>query len=78
MKRTVAINGRGLRVGEDHQNARYTNGEVERVLELREEGMSYNRIARLMDMPKSTVASICRHERRAVVVVAWRTVHVPG
>ena len=41
MQKTVAVNERGLRIGEDHQNARYTNAEIEMVLTLRDEDKSY-------------------------------------
>ena len=77
-KRVVGVNEAGLRVGQDHQNARYTDGEVRQVHELRDEGLSYNRIAEIMEMPKATVASICSGRRRCQSAVAWRTVCVPG
>ena len=49
MQKAVAVNERGLRIGEDHQNARYTNGEIEMVLTLRDDGKSYGEIARLVE-----------------------------
>ena len=77
MRRTVAINGRGLRVGEDHQNAKLTNDEVELVRELHKAGLSYKVLAAKFEVSKSLVAAICRWERRAEVATAWKTVHVP-
>lgn len=71
---TVAVNERGLRIGEDHQHARYTNSEVRMVLELRDEGMSYGRIAETMEMPKSTVACICKATRRCQVAAAFKKI----
>ena len=41
MYKTVAVNDAGLRIGEDHPQARYTNHEIDLVLELRDEGRSY-------------------------------------
>lgn len=77
MQKTVAVNERGLRIGEDHQNARYTDAEVAMVLELRDEGKSYGEICHLAEMPKSTVRDICKGLRRCQSVTAFRVVRVP-
>lgn len=76
MQKTVAVNARGLRIGEDHQNARYTNAEIEMVLTLRDEGKSYGQIARLVEMPKSTVRDICTGRRRCQYPADFKTVRV--
>lgn len=77
MQKTVAVNVRGLRIGEDHQNARYTNAEIEMVLTLRDEDKSYGEIARLVEMPKSTVRDICTGRRRCQYPADFKTVRVP-
>lgn len=77
MQKTVAVNERGLRIGEDHQNAKYTDGEVEMVLSLRDDGRSYGCIARILEMPKSTVRDICKGNRRCQCAATWKTVRVP-
>lgn len=74
MQKTVAINERGLRIGEDHQNARYTDGEIEMVLALRDDGKSYGEIARLVEMPKSTVADIIKGRRRCQYPAKWKSI----
>lgn len=76
-KRLVAVNERGIRVGEDHPRARYTDGEVNMVLSLRDEGMSYDQIARLVEMPKGTVRDFCKFRRRAQPATAWKEVCIP-
>ncbi len=77
MKRVVAINGRGLRVGEDHQNAKLTNDEVELIRTMHGDGMSYKALAKKFEVSKSLIALICRFERRAETATNWKTVHVP-
>jgi hypothetical protein len=77
MQKAVAVNEAGLRIGEDHQNARYTNGEIEMVLALREDGKSYGEISRLVEMPKSTVRDICTGRRRGQYPADFKTVRVP-
>ncbi|MHB1430172.1 MAG: hypothetical protein ACYC5U_11700 [Rhodocyclaceae bacterium] len=72
--REVAVNERGLRIGEDHPNAKYTNGEIEMVLSLRDEGKSYGEICRLVEMPKSTVRNIIKGQRRCQYPAAWKRV----
>ena len=72
--RTVAINDKGLRIGEDHQRAKLTNKEVELIRELREEGLTYKSIADKFEIAKTTVAQICRYERRSQIAAAWRLI----
>lgn len=72
--REVAINEAGLRIGEDHQNAKYSNGEIEMVLSLRDDGKSYGEIGRLVEMPKSTVRDIIKGRRRCQYPSDWKKV----
>ncbi len=74
MQKTVAVNERGLRIGEDHQNAKYTNGEIEMVLTMRDDGKSYGEIARLVEMPKSTVRDIIKGRRRCQYPADFKTI----
>jgi len=77
MRKNVAVNSAGLRIGEDHPNARYTNVQVDRVLELRDGRMSYGEIARQMQMPKSTVRDLCKGRRRGQYAAVYKVVCVP-
>ena len=70
----VAVNERGLRIGDSHHNARYSDREIEHVLEMRDEGKSYGFISTVMDMPKSTVASICQGGRRCQIAAAFKRI----
>lgn len=60
----VMLNERGQRIGEGHPNAKYPDSDIERVLALRDAGYSYGAIVRKTGMPKTTVACICRGDRR--------------
>ena len=71
----VATNERGMRIGESHHNNKHPNDLVNQVRDMREiEGLSYGVICRRLDLPKSTVATICRYERRAQTVARWKQV----
>lgn len=74
-KRMVGVNERGLRVGEDHQNARLTDYEVELMREMHEkEKVGYKRLARMFELNKRTVVKICKYQVRNQVAATFRAV----
>ncbi|NYT44589.1 helix-turn-helix domain-containing protein [Alcaligenaceae bacterium] len=76
-KRTIAVNERGYRVGQDHQGAVLTDAEVELMREMREAGdWTYDALAEKFGVSKSAVAGICRYERRAQAATGWKEVRV--
>lgn len=77
MQKTVAVNDAGLRIGEDHPNAKLTDAEVELIRQLHEEGVSYETLARKFEVSKWAVGRICRYERRAQTPATFKKVHVP-
>lgn len=65
----VATNDRGMRIGEGHQNAKYSNETVDRIRAMHEdEGFTCAEIAKRLEIPLRTVRSICDYERRAQTV----------
>jgi IS30 family transposase len=72
----VAVNERGLRVGEDHAGAKLTDAECDLIRTLHEEGMSYRQLAEKFDTAKSTIADIVKFRRRCQHAVAFREVRV--
>lgn len=75
-KRLVRISGTGQRVGQDHPMATLTDHEVELIRQLRADGMRYAELAKRFEVSKSSIAMICRFERRSVWPVDSRWVHV--
>ncbi|KVW93340.1 hypothetical protein [Thiobacillus denitrificans] len=67
--RTIAVNERGLCIGDSHHNARYSDRETLHVLEMR----TKERVA-VMDMTKSTVACVCKATRRCQIAAAWKKI----
>jgi len=57
-------NPKGRRVGENHQFAILTNGEVELLRQLREEGRTWQWLADKFEVAKRTVRDICAYRRR--------------
>lgn len=77
MRKTVAVNDAGLRIGEDHPNAKLTDAEVERIRSLHEQGMGYETLAEKFEVSKWAIGRICRYERRAQTPATFKAVHVP-
>jgi hypothetical protein len=73
-RRLLKFNDLGRRIGETHHKAVLTDHEVELLLQLREEGMTYTWLAEKFEIPKMTVRSICRGRTRGMA--ATRMVEV--
>jgi hypothetical protein len=77
-RRVVKVNERGLRIGEDHHNAKLTDAEVELLLVLRREGWGYRRLAAKFEVARNLVVLICKGKRRNQTCAGHKAVHVPG
>jgi len=77
VQKIVAIGENGLRIGEDHPHAKLSNHDVDRLLELREEGWGYTRLSQVFEISRRSVRDICAGRRRCGTVVAFRVVRVP-
>jgi predicted DNA-binding protein YlxM (UPF0122 family) len=58
-----------LRCGHNHPKAKLTDGEVDRLRNLYDEGWSYGELATAFEISKGGVAKIVKCVRRAVVPV---------
>ena len=70
--RTIGVNERGRRVGDSHHNARLTDGDVELLRELHEQGWGYRKLAAKFEVSKSQVRNIVKGHCRGQVATAWR------
>lgn len=80
----VGVNDKGLRIGETHHRAKFTDADIDLIRELHEEtvlpdgrvlpGLSYSAIAAKMDCSKSTVRDIIKCRRRFQFVTRWKKV----
>lgn len=71
VEKIVGVSKNGIRLGEDSPHAKYTDVEIDAVFNLFDEGYSFAAIARVLDMPKSTVWAIANGLMRATVVDRW-------
>jgi len=74
--RTVAVNEKGLRIGQDHPMSKLTDGEVELIRQLHNEGMDYATLADKFEISRFTVGRICRFEIRAQTVARYKPLPV--
>ena len=72
----VAVNERGLVIGEDHPSAKLTDADVDEVLALHELGLGYGRIAKKFDVTKGCVQKILTGRRRCQIPARFRAVSV--
>ena len=74
--RYVGVNDRGYAVGEGHALAKLTDADVETILWLREQGLSYGAIAKKFDdrvqVSKTHVRDICTGRRRGQTPTEWK------
>lgn len=76
-ERTIAVNERGKPIGEDHYNAKLTDGEVERIRYLHEvEGMSYRQIAEIFEVSRGSIVKICLYQRRNQFAAKFKKVTI--
>lgn len=73
--RYVGVNDRGYAVGEAHHRAKLSDADIETILWLREQGLSYGAIAKKFDdrvtISKSQVRNICNGTQRGQVPTNW-------
>lgn len=74
--RTVAVDESGRRIGHDQTGAKLTNGDVEQILRMREEGLSYRALAITFEISKSHARDIVKGRRRSRTVFRYKQVQV--
>lgn len=77
MKKLVALNEHGRVVGENHHRSKLLDREVDQLLDLRDEGYSYQWLADKFDMSKSGVRWICTGRYRCQTPAKLVEVSVP-
>ena len=68
----IGVSSKGVPIGEFSPHAKYTDRECDEVFALREEGLSFGEIGRILDMPKQTVWAIYTGIRRGHVIAKYK------
>ncbi|MDM7942452.1 MAG: hypothetical protein QUV35_07470 [Hydrogenophaga sp.] len=77
-KTVITLSETNRRIGSCHPRARLTDEEVDLIHELRETGLSLEKIARKFDATKGAIWKITTGLRRAQTVARWVTVDADG
>jgi hypothetical protein len=72
MSRLVQLNDRGLRICESHPRAILSDHEVDLLLELRQEGLTYRRLASVMEISIKQAWRICVGHQRGQVPTKFK------
>jgi hypothetical protein len=77
-KRVVlAVNERGIRIGEDHQNAKLSNEQIDRIRDLHEDhNLTYRQLAAMFSVSFSMIAGVCQYRRRAQTPFGYKTLRI--
>jgi len=75
--RKVGVNALGIRVGQDHQNAKLTDAEIVMLLEFREQGWGYRRLAAKFEISRAHVRRIVSGRARHQIPTRFRSLKVP-
>lgn len=63
--KVVCVNAQGRRIGLSHPNAWISEEVIKSLRDLNEIGIGYRRLSAIFQISRSTIAKICRGERRA-------------
>lgn len=74
---TVAVNERGIRIGQYHQNATLSDRDVDLMLDLRAAGWGWRRLSAKFECSKRTVRDICAGKRRSQIPASWKVIKRP-
>jgi transposase len=77
-RRRVSVNDRGHVVGQDHHRAKFSNHDIDLMIELHADGMSYLQIAIKFETSKFTVRDYVKGRRRGHTAVGQKTLAPPA
>lgn len=73
-RRLVAVNECGQRIGQDHPRAVLTDHQIDLLLDLRDEGWGYRRLAKVFQISRTAVKRYCKGEMRAQHAARYKRV----
>jgi len=75
VRKIIALNEDGHRIGSTHHNATIPDDVVDEIRDLHEdEGWPYSKLAEHFNLGKSTIQKICNYSRRAQTPMNWKTI----
>ncbi len=75
--RVCGVNDAGMVVGQDHHLAKHSDHDIDLMVALKAEGLTYLQIAVKFECSKSAVADYCKGRRRGHLVVGQKRLPPP-
>lgn len=63
-RRVVGVNERGIRVGQWHQRAILTDADIDRMLQLRDQGFGWKKLAAIFECSARHCRDVCSGKKR--------------
>lgn len=71
----VAVNEQGYRIGFSHHNARVPDDVIDKIRDMHEDqNIGYRKLAKIFNLPRSTIQKICTYSRRAQTPDRWKKI----
>ena len=71
----IAVNDLGYRIGSSHHNSSISDQVIDAIRELREEGLGYGTLSIIFNLPRGTIAKICKYQIRGQTPDRWKTIY---
>ena len=70
----IAVNSEGYRIGSSHHNCKISDLTIDAIRDLNEEGLGYGTLSTIFNLPRGTIAKICKYQIRGQTPDRWKTI----
>tara|TARA_R100001015_G_C4620986_1_gene178076 strand:- start:319 stop:594 length:276 start_codon:yes stop_codon:yes gene_type:complete len=71
----IAVNSEGYRIGSSHHNCKISDQTIDAIRDLNEEGLGYGTLSTIFNLPRGTIAKICKYQIRGQTPDRYKTVY---
>ena len=70
----IAVNSEGYRIGSSHHNCKISDQTIDAIRDLNEEGLGYGTLSTIFNLPRGTIAKICKYQIRGQTPDRYKTI----
>ena len=71
----IAVNSEGYRIGTSHHNCKISDQTIDAIRDLNEEGLGYGTLSTIFNLPRGTIAKICKYQIRGQTPDRYKTIY---
>ena len=71
----IAVNSEGYRIGTSHHNCKISDQTIDAIRDLNEEGLGYGTLSTIFNLPRGTIAKICKYRIRGQSPDRYKTIY---